>query len=169
MSRQTANTTRRAQLAKAVVLVAAISPVAALLSGAGSPAWASTRAATKTATSARAKVIANWEAFFSGRTPAARKIQLVQDGPQFAPVIRAQAGSPMAMSTTAKVTEVKLAPSGKTALVVYKVSLGGKPVPSPFKGEAVLLGGTWKVGAASFCSLLALEGTHPAVCKALVK
>jgi len=112
----------------------------------------------KHAPNARAEIIANWEAFFSGKTPAKKKIALVQDGAEFAKVITAQAkNNPMAASTTAKVLKVTVTRSKAT--VVYTIYLAGKPALSNQKGFAVLVGKTWKVGAPSFCGLLSLEGS----------
>jgi hypothetical protein len=55
--------------------------------------------------------------------------------------------------------------------VTYSILLLGSPVPglTNTKGVAVLEGGTWKVGDASFCVLLTLEnsGKPPAVCKSV--
>ncbi|MGC8627272.1 MAG: hypothetical protein ACP5VR_06885 [Acidimicrobiales bacterium] len=150
--------------------IVAVGVAATLLMGTAVTASASRKvASTSSQASARAKIITDWQAFFSGRTPADRKVQLVQDGPQFAPVIKAQASSPLAKSTAAKVSKVTLARTAKTAVVVYSVTLGGKTALAGQKGEAVLLGGTWKVGAESFCTLLKLEGTAPPICKALAK
>jgi hypothetical protein len=43
------------------------------------------------------------------------------------------------------------------ATVIYSLTMGGTPVLSDLKGEAVLQNGTWKVGDQSFCALLSLE------------
>jgi hypothetical protein len=109
------------------------------------------------------KIAADWAAFFSGSTTASRKIALVQDGPSFAKVIESQSTSPLAKSVTAKISKVVVG-SKDTATVQYSLSLGGKPALTNQKGEAVLQGGTWKVGAQSFCSLLALEQVKLPVC-----
>jgi hypothetical protein len=71
----------------------------------------------------------------------------------------------MAESVTAKVSKVTLK-SASTATVVYSLDLGGKPALVNQQGEAILQGGTWKVGVQSFCALLAMEGTKLPVCKA---
>lgn len=115
------------------------------------------------AASTTSKIEADWVAFFSGSTDANRKIALVQDGPSFAKVIKSQSTSPLAQSASAKVSKV-VVDSKDTATVRYTVNLGGKPALTNQKGEAVLEGGTWKVGAKSFCSLLALEQVKVPVC-----
>jgi len=147
----------------------ALSFCVALVGAAASAGWASTAARPAvSAASAKAKIIADWQAFFSGKTPASRKIQLVQYGQAFAQVIKQQAGSIMAQSVAAKVSSVTLNKSMTQATVVYTITLGGSPALSNQKGTAIFQGGTWKVGARSFCGLLALEGSakQVPVCKA---
>jgi hypothetical protein len=145
---------------RALVVLAAVSSSFALPSS----AWATPKPAGHTdSTSAQAKIIADWDAFFSGSTPPTRKVALVQDGNSFVKVIDSQSGSPLAKSVAAKVSKVTLDSSSKAA-VRYSLTLGGKPALSNVPGEAVLESGTWKVGAQSFCGLLALEQTKVAAC-----
>jgi hypothetical protein len=103
--------------------------------------------------------------FFSGATPAATKIVLLQNGPQFAAVINAQAGSQLAKSAGASVTSVTRN-SPTTAKVRYSILLGGQPALKDQVGQAILVGGSWKVGSSSFCALLSLEGTKVPACTA---
>ena len=114
--------------------------------------------------SASTQVKDNWQKFFNGTTPAASKVKLLQDGSAFADIIKGQAASGMAKSTTAKVFSVKVVSSSK-ATVKYTIYLEGKPALANQKGTSVRQSGTWKVGDASFCSLLALEGTKTPACK----
>ena len=111
---------------------------------------------------------ANWEAFFSGTTSAARKIALLQNGQEFAAIIQAQAASALAQSASARVTAVHMI-SATQATVTYDIYLGGKPPLSNQTGTAVSQDGTWKVGDVSFCQLLALEngGKAPTVCSSV--
>jgi len=111
-----------------------------------------------------AAITANWEAFFSGKTPAAKKIALLQNGEKFAAVIGAQVGSSLASSASATVSKVVLT-SPTTATVTYSIQVSGAGLPNT-TGQAVYQDGTWKVADSSFCSLLGLEngGTPPAVC-----
>ncbi len=115
--------------------------------------------------SATALITANWEAFFSGKSPAAEKITLLQNGQAFAAIINAQSGSGMASSASAKVTKVTVT-SPTQAAVTYDILLGTTPALTDQSGLAVFQNGTWKVGDASFCGLLALEngGKAPSVC-----
>jgi hypothetical protein len=137
------------------------SPVSHTASAAASTASASAASTT----SAVAQIKADWEAFFSGTTPAAKKIALLQNGQKYAALIQAQAASGLAQSASAQVTAVHVI-SSTQATVIYDIVLGGKPALSNQTGTAVYQGGVWKVGDASFCQLLALEnnGKAPAAC-----
>lgn len=142
-------------------------------SGASSPS-ASAPATSAPATSASAAasgsaavtITANWEKFFSAKTPVAQRVALLQNGLTFASVIRAQAGSGLAATASAKVTKVIMT-SSKQATVKYSILIGGSPALANQSGVAVYQDGTWKVGLASFCGLLTLEnsGKTPSVCK----
>jgi hypothetical protein len=115
-----------------------------------------------------AEITANWVAFFNPKTPMAKRVSLLQNGPAFASNIQTSAGFPGASSASAKVTKVTVT-SATQADVTYSILLLGQPIPglTNTKGVAVLEGGTWKVGDASFCVLLTLEGggKAPSVCK----
>ena len=137
-----------------VVLVACgSSGTTAPKAGSSPPASASAAPASGSAT---AQNTADWEAFFNAKTPMARRVELLQNGQVFAPVIRAQAGSTLASAATAQVTKVTLV-SPAQAKVTYSILVGGTPQLKNQAGVAVLQDGTWKVGDASFCGLLALE------------
>jgi len=111
-----------------------------------------------------AKIAAAWSEFFDGATPAARKAQLLQNGQTFAPVITALGSSPIAKSTKATVAKVTVESADK-ATVTYSITVGGQPALTNQTGTAVNVGGQWLVGDASFCQLLALQGSAPPMCK----
>jgi len=120
-------------------------------------------------TSTESVIAANWTAFFNPKTPVAKRISLLQDGQQFAAIIKSQASSGLAAQASAKVIKVTLV-SATQARVTYTILENGKPALSNQTGIAVLQNGTWKVGIASFCSLLALENggktsTLPPACQ----
>jgi len=148
------------------------SPAASSTSAAATPANSATPATSATspaATTAQAAIETDWAAFFNAKTPVAKRISLLQDGQEFASVIKAQAGSSLASEATAKVTKVSSVTS-KQAKVTYSILLGGQPELTDQSGVAVNQGGTWKVGLASFCGLLALENGGktkglPSACK----
>jgi hypothetical protein len=133
-------------------------------SGSGSPAAPSSSApATGSSSAAVAAITTNWEAFFNGKTDAAKKISLLQNGQKFAAVINAQAGSGLASTAGAKVTAV-VVNSATSATVSYNITLGGQSALSNQTGTAVYEDGIWKVGDISFCQLLKLEGSGGSVC-----
>jgi hypothetical protein len=114
---------------------------------------------------AKALIITNWEAFFNGKTGAAKKIALLQNGDKFSAIIKAQAGSGLASTAGAKVTAV-VVNSATSATVSYNITLSGATALPNQTGTAVYEGGVWKVGDVSFCQLLKLEnnGTAPSAC-----
>ena len=141
---------------------AAPSSSAASSPAAGSTANASSPAASGNAT---AQITTNWEAFFDGKTSAAKKISLLQNGQKFASIINAQAGSGIAASAGAKVHAV-MVNSPAQATVHYDITLNGQTALGNQTGTAVYQDGMWKVGDVSFCQLLKIEngGTAPSVC-----
>jgi len=114
---------------------------------------------------AKAQITSNWEAFFDGKTGAAKKISLLENGQKFASVINAQAGSGLAASAGAKVKTVTVN-SPTQATVNYDITLSGATALPNQTGTAVYQDGMWKVGDVSFCQLLKIEngGTAPSVC-----
>jgi hypothetical protein len=116
--------------------------------------------------SAAALITANWEKFFSAKTPVATRVALLQNGSMFESVIKAQAGSGLAATASAKVSKV-IVTSSRRATVKYSILISGATALANQSGVAVYQDGTWKVGLASFCGLLTLEnsGKTPSVCK----
>ena len=111
----------------------------------------------------------NWAKFFNAKTPTAQRIALLENGSGFSSVINSQAGSPLALAATAKVTNVSLTGTNQAA-VSYGIYLSGKSALPGQSGVAVYQDGVWKVGDTSFCGLLKLEAGGsskglPASCK----
>src|ERR1039457_3010545 len=137
-------------------------------SSAPAPA-SSASASSATGSAAVQKITANWTAFFDAKTPTATRVSLLQDGPTFASIIKAQAGSGLAAEATAKVTKGGgTAPTQATG--TYSILGGGQAALANQSGVAVYQGGIWKVGVPSFCGLLNLEfagktSSLPAACK----
>ncbi len=118
---------------------------------------------------AAAAITTNWEAFFNAKTPDSKRVMLLQDGPEFATVIKSQSGSGLAALATAKVTNVTVN-SPTQATVDYEILVSGTPELKNQTGTAVYEDGTWKVGVTSFCGLLTIENAGktsglPAACK----
>jgi hypothetical protein len=138
-------------------LVALAATVAAC--GSSSPSSGTSKppaAATPASSSAVSQITANWEAFFSAKTPTSQRVSLLQDGSQFQSIISAQAGGGLASQASAKVVKVTVS-SPTQATVKYDILLNGTPALSNQTGTAVYQDGTWKVGVTSFCGLLTLE------------
>jgi hypothetical protein len=126
---------------------------------------ATSTSAPSTSTGLSAAIITNWTTFFSGQTPAAKKLALLQNGSAFASIVNGQASSGLAQSAKAKVSTV----TGLTATsgdVHYAIYLGSTPALPNEVGVAVKQDGIWKVSDASFCVLLNLEGVRAPSCPA---
>lgn len=130
-----------------------------------SPAASSMAAEPTSGSAAEAAIKANWESFFSGKTSAATKLALVQNGQKYATVINNQEGSPQSQSATSTVTSVTIT-SPTSATVKYNVGISGASLNGQ-TGTAVYEDGVWKVADVSFCQLLTLQnlGQTPPVCK----
>ncbi|HEY3871671.1 MAG TPA: hypothetical protein VGM10_25140 [Actinocrinis sp.] len=122
-----------------------------------SPSGLDTAAATT-------QVTKDWEAFFSKSTPLAQKAQYLQNGSAMSSTIQQFASNPLVGQVTAKVDSVKFS-SPTQATVTYDIDgPTGTALLSKTTGTAYLQNGTWVVGDASLCSLLALTGTTPTGC-----
>jgi hypothetical protein len=119
-----------------------------------------------------AAIEANWKTVFNGKAPLPDRLGLLQDGPQVAAFVEAQAKTSFgaaAAGSTATVTSVRItAPAHAT--VDYDVLLLGTPLLKHQVGSAVFVNGVWKVGIGSFCGLTYLEYPKtspklPAICR----
>jgi hypothetical protein len=108
------------------------------------------------------QIKAAYTTFFSGKTSIPDRVAVLQDGPRFKALVATFANNPLAKNVTADVSSVKVESSDK-AKVVYTVKFEGSSLPTQ-TGTAVKQNGTWKVGYASLCKLVALAGTTPVVC-----
>lgn len=126
----------------------------AATSGAGTPADAVTTKAVTTA----------YETFFDIKATTAQTVTVLQHGSAFSPTLAGQAKAAAAQKLAATVSKVNLA-SPNVADVTFTLTSNGSPLLPNTHGKAVREGGTWKVAAETFCALLGLQGTPPAVCK----
>ena len=145
----------RQRMLAAIALAAAL---AALAAGCGGSSGSGNSGPEATITS-------NWETFFKGSTPTATRIGLLENGAEFAKLLAAISDNPLSKSLSAKVGKVDVT-GANAAKVTYTLYLGKNAVLKNADGDAVRQNGTWKVGDASFCQLLALEGAKPPACKA---
>ena len=154
----------RFYLAPALGLVFALAITACSSSGSSSSSTATsapaatTSAATASSSaaaggSAVAQITANWEAFFNPATPNSKRVELLENGAQFASAISAFSGSPLASAVSSKVDSVALTSATK-ANVKYDLTAAGTSVATGQTGTSVLQDGVWKVGDDVFCGLL---------------
>jgi hypothetical protein len=154
----------RFYLAPALGLVFALAITACSSSGSSSSSTATsapaatTSAATASSSaaaggSAVAQITANWEAFFNPATPNSKRVQLLENGAQFASAINAFSASPLAQSVSSKVDSVSVTSATK-ANVKYDLTAAGTSVATGQTGTSVLQDGVWKVGDDVFCGLL---------------
>jgi hypothetical protein len=129
-------------------------PATTVVSGTETTVAGSTTPVTFTGDAAT--IATNWAKFFDGSLPVADKAALLENGSQYSKELETQAASPLAKAATAQVTAVNVT-SATAADVTYSLLVGGTPALMDQKGQAVLQDGTWKVSAASFQALLALE------------
>jgi hypothetical protein len=139
----------------ALVLVAAL-----VLAGCGGSSGTTT---TDTTAAARAQIKSAYVKFFSGKTPVSDRVAVLQNGSRFKGLVTSFANNPLAKKVNVTVSSVTLE-GGDNAKVVYTVKLGGAALPKQ-TGTAVRENGTWKVGYASLCKLVALQGSTPSACK----
>ena len=136
------------------------------------PADVSTAAEPTSGPGAVAAITANWKTVFDGKASIPRRLALVQDGPQVAAFVEAQARTSFgaaATGSTATVTSVTMT-SPSQATVDYEVLLLGTPLLKNQVGVAVYSSGVWMVSIASFCGLAYLEFPRtspelPAACR----
>jgi hypothetical protein len=124
---------------------------------------ATTTTTTRTLSGAAAAVSASWTEFFNGKTSAAGKVALLQNGSKFTSIMNDQASSGLAQSARVQVSSVT-GVTDTSANVRYSIYLGSTPALPNVSGVAVRQGGTWKVSDASFCQLLNLEGVRTSAC-----
>jgi hypothetical protein len=169
----------RFYLAPALGLVFALAITACSSSGSSSSSAATsapaatTSAATASSSaaaggSAVAQITANWEAFFNPATPNSKRVQLLENGSEFASAINAFSASPLAQQVSSKVDSVSVTSATK-ANVKYDLTAAGTSVATGQTGTSVLQDGVWKVGDDVFCGLLKegaslLNVSVPAAC-----
>ncbi|MGC1755504.1 MAG: hypothetical protein WA805_20645 [Trebonia sp.] len=169
----------RFYLAPALGLVFALAITACSSGGSSSSSTATsapaatTSAATASSSaaaggSAVAQITANWEAFFNPATPNSKRVQLLENGSEFASAINAFSASPLAQQVSSKVDSVSVTSATK-ANVKYDLTAAGTSVATGQTGTSVLQDGVWKVGDEVFCGLLKqgaslLNVSVPAAC-----
>jgi hypothetical protein len=113
--------------------------------------------------SAQTQIKSAYVKFFAPGTSLSDRVAVLQNGPKFKSVIKSFASNPLAKNASATVSSVTLQGANK-AKVVYTVKFGSTSLGKQ-TGTAVRQNGTWKVGYAGLCKLVALGGSTPSVCK----
>lgn len=127
-------------------------------------ARATTSAASPTVDAAATQAITQaYTTFFDGSVPPDKRAALVESGDIFLPILQAQSQNPQSSGTTVTVAAVK-STGANSADVSYTLLMGGNPVLPDQTGQAVNQNGTWKVAAATFCALLAIQGGTSTAC-----
>ena len=129
------------------------------LAGCGSSSHTST---TNASAAAQAQIKSAYQTFFSPSTSLSDRVALLQNGSKFKSVVQSFASNPLAKKVNVTVSSVKLEGQDK-ARVVYTIKLGSAGLPKQ-TGTAVRESGKWKIGYASLCKLVALNGGAPPAC-----
>ncbi|MFI2433992.1 hypothetical protein [Streptomyces sp. NPDC018693] len=99
----------------------------------------------------------NWEKFFDPKTSVEDKQDVLENGDQMAPVLRAFSGDERGGQSQAEVTKVEFT-SPTEATVTYDLLVAGATALPDASGKAVQQDGTWKVSVSTLCALVALSG-----------
>ena len=113
--------------------------------------------------SAQDQIKSAYQQFFAGKSSVDERVAVLQNGERFKPLVASFASNPLAKNASATVSSVTLHGPNK-ATVQYVVKFGNTALPKQ-TGTAVRENGTWKVGYAGLCKLVALQGSTPAACK----
>lgn len=131
-------------------------PSAKSTSSSTSAATAAPATATESAATTKA-ITDTYLAFFNGTTAPATRASLVENGDVFLPALEAMAADPQSMATTATVEGVTTSDPNNAA-VKWTLLMNGTAVLPDQSGEAIQEAGAWKVSAATFCTLMAIQG-----------
>lgn len=123
----------------------------------GSPADSATTAAVSKA----------YRTLFGGSKDLATLVSSVQNGDKLSPVFAQALKNPLTVSVTATVSKVTVI-NPHVASVTFTLLSHGSPLLANTKGKAVLVAGTWRVAADTYCGLLAASGHLPSQCSPAV-
>ncbi|MEU9736344.1 hypothetical protein [Streptomyces sp. NPDC048002] len=113
------------------------------------------------AAAAEREIQENWRKFFDPATSLDDKQNVLENGEEMAPVLRAFSGDERGGQVGAQVTEVAFT-SPTEADVTYTLTLNGATALPDAAGTAVEQDGTWKVSAKTLCALVQLSGNGSA-------
>lgn len=135
-----------------------VTPSSSAASGAtpaleGSPADAATTTAVTT----------TFVTAFNGAAPIASRLVLLQNESAFEDGLTSSTNAAILSQTSATVSKVTLVNPNR-ANVLYTVLLSGVAAAANQIGTAVMIDGSWKVSASTFCTLLTAGGQAPSAC-----
>jgi hypothetical protein len=123
----------------------------------------SSAAGTPADPATKAKISHAFTVFFNTDTPLGPSMAVLQHGTKFRQALIKESNSAAAQGITAQVSDV-LMQGARVALVTFTLKSGTSDLLPNTHGYAVQEDGKWKVAAQTFCALLGLEGTAPAIC-----
>jgi hypothetical protein len=131
-----------------------------------SPGGPTSSAGGTSANSATTKAITKaYRLFFDSTGPTKQGVANLQHGAKFRSTIIGESQSSYGkQKTSASVSAVRIV-KPKVADVTFSIKVGGQTLLPNSHGYAVREGGRWKVATQTFCALLKLEDTAPALCK----
>ncbi|MDP9092517.1 MAG: hypothetical protein M3N95_06120 [Actinomycetota bacterium] len=166
-------TRRMSALLLAAGLITAVAACSSNAKSGSSPTTTGTAPTASASSSAAGASIGNaadiaaiksaYIAFFDPKTDLQKSLSLLQDGADFKTAVVSQGNSSYAQQASVSVSKVVVTSADK-ATVTFSVLLNKSPVLPNQTGYSVRQGGVWKVAGATFCGLLAAQGTPPPAC-----
>jgi hypothetical protein len=111
----------------------------------------------------KAAVIKAYTTFFGGTKSIPALVADLQNGDKLGDALAAQAKNPVAATLTATVSAVTLE-NPHVANVTFTLLSKGAALLTNTPGKAVLVDGTWRLAADTFCGLVAAAGPVPPSC-----
>ena len=105
-----------------------------------------------------------YQVFFNGAGTTAQGVATLQHGAQFRSAIAKEEKSNYGKQKSSASVSTVQQTGPHVAKVTFSIKVGDQSMLPNSIGYAVLEDGHWKVAAMTFCSLLTLEGTAPALC-----
>jgi len=105
----------------------------------------------------------NVQTFFAANTPMATRVNLLENGSQFAKPMEDEFNQLDNEKPSVIINSINFA-NKTNATVNYTVELNGQPVLKNQNGTVLYINKTWKVSDSTLCQLLSMDGSTPSVC-----
>ncbi len=105
----------------------------------------------------------NVKTFFAVNTSMATRVNLLQNGSQFAKPMEAEFSQLDNQKPSVIVNSINFT-NQSNATINYTVELNGQPVLKNQNGTVLYINKTWKVSDSTLCQLLSMDGYTPSVC-----